>query len=111
MPDGADSKVLDACGAQLVKGVPVRPRHRLALAAGVGVGDLYLLHVGSPTTRWEAIVWGEPLAEIARNVHRYARPGDTLASQDVLTLCSETLSLSYETTRHTMPSSCRLGRR
>ena len=110
MPDGADSKVLDACGAQLVKGVPVRPRHRLALAAGVGVGDLYLLHVGSPTTRWEAIVWGEPLAETARNVHRYARPGDTLASQDVLTLCSETLSLSYETTRHTMPSSVLLLR-
>ena len=110
VPDGADSKVLDACGAQLVKGVPARPRHRLALAAGVGVGDLYLLHVGAPTTRWEAIVWGEPLAETARNVHRYARPGDTLASQDVLTLCSDSLRLSYETTRRTMPSSVLLLR-
>ena len=66
-----------------------------SLAAGVGVGDLVAVHVGSPQ-RWEYVVWGEPLSEMVRSVQQHARPGDALASQDVLALAPDALRMSTD---------------
>ena len=53
------------------------------------------MHVGSPQ-RWEYVVWGELYAEIVRSVQCHARPGDVLASQDVLSLAPDAIGLSAD---------------
>ena len=87
-----------------ISGLPSALKPRLSLAAGVGVGDLYALHVGS-AQRWEHVVWGEPLAEMVRAVQEHARPGDTLASHDVLSLAPDALRLSGDLAKHPLPQS------
>ena len=95
LPGDLEDRVIDIIGPQLVA-QPHRPRqHRLSLAAGVGVGELFAIHVGS-AQRWEYVVWGEALAEMVRSVQQHARPGDALASQDVLSLAPDAIGLSAD---------------
>ena len=95
-----ESRAIDVIGSSgLVaasrEGNSTTVRHNMSLAAGVGVGDLFAMHVGSPQ-RWEYVVWGEPYAEIVRSVQCHARPGDVLASQDVLSLAPDAIGLSAD---------------
>ena len=48
LPGELEDRVLDLVGPQQVGVKVAAPRHRISLAAGVGVGDLFSLHVGSP---------------------------------------------------------------
>ena len=67
MPGELADRVLDLVGPQQVGVKVAAPRHRLSLAAGVGVGDLFSIHVGSKQ-RWEYVLWGERLAEVVKAV-------------------------------------------
>ena len=89
LPGELEDRVLDIVGMGADKQLPPKSL-RLSLAAGIGVGDLFSMHVGS-AQRWEYVVWGEPLAEMIRSVQEHARPNDALASQDVLSLAPDAL--------------------
>ena len=60
-----DYGVLDIIGPQNLTDLP--RLHRLGLAAGVGVGDLFSAHLGQ-NMRWEYVVWGDALADMVRAV-------------------------------------------
>ena len=49
MPSNVEERVLDLLGPQqLIAASVTAPAYRLSLAAGVGVGDLFGVHLGSP---------------------------------------------------------------
>ena len=68
------------------------PARLLTATAGVGVGELFALHVGSPQ-RYEYVVWGDSLQQTARAAFCHAQPGECLASQEVFALAGEDLRL------------------
>lgn len=106
MPGDLEDRVLDIVGPKNVKSVVVPAQvHRLSLAAGVGVGDLFAMQVGDADRR-TLVVWGEHLAEMVRAVQTHARPGDALTSQDVLAVAPDALGLSSSHNRqHALPHS------
>ncbi|MGE3819310.1 MAG: AAA family ATPase, partial [Isosphaeraceae bacterium] len=53
-------------------GLPAKEGVRLSCRIGIGAGTLWALDVGGVRDRWELLIAGEPLAQIARAYHRAA---------------------------------------
>ena len=73
--------MLDIIGPQNLTDLP--RLHRLGLAAGVGLGELFSAHLGQ-NMRYEYVVWGEALADIVRAVQTVSRAGFAPSLPNVL---------------------------
>jgi class 3 adenylate cyclase len=66
---------------------PLRPAwpHRSGGQIGVGVGTVYAFRVGGVLERWEYVVAGDPLRQVAEAEHT-AGPGETIISPETAAL-------------------------
>jgi class 3 adenylate cyclase/tetratricopeptide (TPR) repeat protein len=60
----------------------------LSLRVGIGVGNLVLMHVGGVRDRWEPLLAGKPLAQVASAEHD-ANPGDVVLSPQTRELLAD----------------------
>ncbi len=91
LPDATRRAV--ACGLRIqldVAGEELFDGYRLRLRAGVGAGSLWLPLVGGPH-RWFAPVGGDPLRQISAALD-VARPGDVIASPEVVAIAGAGLT-------------------
>jgi class 3 adenylate cyclase/tetratricopeptide (TPR) repeat protein len=89
----AATRAAVACGLRIqsdVAGMELFEGHQLRLRVGVGTGSLWLPLVGGPD-RWFAPVGGDPLRQIAAALNA-ARPGDVVASSEVVTVAGAGLA-------------------
>jgi class 3 adenylate cyclase len=65
----------------------------LAVKIGVGVGTVYAFRVGGVLERWEYVVAGDPLRQVAEAEHN-AGPGETIISPETAAVLSNSTTPS-----------------
>ena len=84
--------LMDACATMPTSAGPIA----LAVKIGVGVGTVYAFRVGGVLERWEYVVAGDPLRQVAEAEHA-ASPGETILSPETTALLADLA------TPHTLP--------